>query len=405
MTSPMRTLTLREWEPRSGLALDAAERDALRAVFAAQVQPAPGSESTFNVRPQGRIGALQIGGTAVVVEPKIAISNVVFLLGYSADPGRWREDDARIGHATDLTGGVVELFLLMVERALSQGLLRGYRSEDADLHTVQGRIDFGRQLRSRPGQYLPLAVRRSRYDVDVTENQIVLGAAMALDRLNVRSPHLRHRLRRVIETMADVSRLHFPAGQVPDVTWTRLNRHYEPAVRLARLLLSGSCPDLRIGTVQARGLVLDMAVVFEDFLRVALREALHATPREFPTGDHCPHLFLDQGLRVRLKPDLSLWSHGQCTFVGDAKYKRDPGPGRSADIYQLLAYATATGLPSATLVYAQGPSEPRWHDIPAAGVRIGVRHLDLAVPPTVILRHVQSLAAEIVGQTVRQGAA
>ena len=45
---------------------------------------------------------------------------------------------------------------------------------------------------------------------------------------------------------------------------------------------------------------------------------------------------------MKLEPDISWWENGRCTFVGDAKYKpASGGDARSADLYQVLAYAVA----------------------------------------------------------------
>ena len=47
-------------------------------------------------------------------------------------------------------------------------------------------------------------------------------------------------------------------------------------------------------------------------------------------------------------------------FVGDAKYKRIAGQqfcAPNADLYQLLAYATALDLPGGLLIYAQGEAD------------------------------------------------
>lgn len=77
--------------------------------------------------------------------------------------------------------------------------------------------------------------------------------------------------------------------------------------------------------------------------------------------------------------------------MGDVKYKRDTGPGYEADLYQLLAYATATGLPEATLVYAQGPQSPMAHEVRHAGKRLHLRHLDLSAPPQKVLRQVRNI--------------
>ena len=55
--------------------------------------------------------------------------------------------------------------------------------------------------------------------------------------------------------------------------------------------------------------------VFEDFVVVALREALDLTPREFPQGSSCPPLYLAERNRVRLRPDISWWDVGRPAFV------------------------------------------------------------------------------------------
>lgn len=77
---------------------------------------------------------------------------------------------------------------------------------------------------------------------------------------------------------------------------------------------------------------------------------------------------------VPLRPDLGWAESGLWRFVGDVKYKKDSGSGHSADIYQALAYALATGLPTATLFYAEGGRDQD-HLIPAADKVIKVRHL------------------------------
>ena len=127
----------------------------------------------------------------------------------------------------------------------------------------------------------------------------------------------------------------------------------------------------------------------------ALREALPATPTQFPTGSGTPRLALDGLGRIRLEPDLSYWTRGECTFIGDVKYKRDTRAGHNDDLYQLLAYATAARLPSAMLVYANGPPGPVTHHVPATGAHLHIRHLDLSRPPVDQLAQIQRLAAEI----------
>jgi 5-methylcytosine-specific restriction enzyme subunit McrC len=139
-----------------------------------------------------------------------------------------------------------------------------------------------------------------------------------------------------------------------------------------------------------------MAALFETFVRTAMRESLGCTEQQFPSGDQCPPLRLDTGGRVRLKPDLSYWPSTECTFVGDVKYKRDTtSKGENPDLYQLLAYATATRLPEATLVYALGPQVPRTHVVIGSAVRLHVVHLDLSLPPAALIKQLAMLAQRV----------
>ena len=69
----------------------------------------------------------------------------------------------------------------------------------------------------------------------------------------------------------------------------------------------------------------------------------------------CP---LDVKGGIKLKPDL-VWKEGTSyRFVGDAKYKRIKDERiPNADLYQMLAYVTASGLPGGMLIYAKEEGE------------------------------------------------
>src|SRR5664279_5071086 len=160
----METLQLREWTLTSALTLTGPQRDVLRTVLKATVEPTLSSNYRYDVRPGNTVGAVAVDGTTFVIEPKIPISRVLFMLGYTAGPSAWPQEDASLGAANDLVSGITNLFTNLCDRALRRGLLNGYHSVAADLYTVRGRIDLAEQLRRRPGLDLPLAVRYEEYD-------------------------------------------------------------------------------------------------------------------------------------------------------------------------------------------------------------------------------------------------
>src|SRR5690349_19734824 len=106
----MRTLRLREWTTTSGVDLTARQRDALRLQLRAVVQPTVGTTNCYDVTPGNVVGALVVDDVTLLVEPKLPISRLLFLLGYAADPPGWRDETPILGDAPDLVTGVAGLF-------------------------------------------------------------------------------------------------------------------------------------------------------------------------------------------------------------------------------------------------------------------------------------------------------
>ena len=390
------TLELREWQPRIvDIELDGAALDALRA---AHIGVTPLGGGRHELRPESHVGALRVGETSIVVRPKIEASRAMFLISYALDPAHWREDD---GSALAADAGVLDAIAAActreTRRAIGRGLLRGYRREEDALHGVRGRIRFADQLRRRPGVPLPVEVAFDEFTADVEENRLLHAALRLLARLPLRSADARREVRALLPRFAGVGAPSYRRGGAPDIAWTRLNAHYRRAAALARLVVEWSSLELRGGETAAAAFLIDMNAVFERFLRTALREALGLAEAAWPEPDGVrkQRLRLDEAGEIRLEPDL-MWIDGrEPVFVGDAKYKRAEGGVPNADLYQMLAYCVAAGLPSGLLVYAQGEDEPARHVVPRAGVTIEVEALALDGEPDAILASVARLAGRV----------
>ena len=76
------------------------------------------------------------------------------------------------------------------------------------------------------------------------------------------------------------------------------------------------------------------------------------------------------------------------------KYKRiryEHAP--NADLYQVLAYATALDLPGGLLIYAQGEAERAVHRVRHAGIRLEIAALDLSGTIDELFARIDELAA------------
>lgn len=179
-------------------------------------------------------------------------------------------------------------------------------------------------------------------------------------------------------------------SQRPPWVASRLNARYVPALRLAELILDGHSFEQRLGDVALTGYLFNMATIFEDFVTVALSEAMK------PYGGSSRLQYrthLDESGTVPVRPDYVWLDQGVPRVVADAKYKAEKPAGfPQADLYQLLAYCTVLELPVGHLIYAKGNETAKQHVVRNAGVAIVTHALDLGAAPAELIRAVGGLA-------------
>ena len=394
-------LKLREYEDRvwSGYL----DPDQLRAFSAAHIDVSPATDrpDAYVLRPSSWVGAVNVGALAVIVRPKIPVDRVMFLITYAMDPRRWRNDAIDLAPDDDVLEAVALAFARRTRQAIGRGLLRGYRREEEALNTVRGRIRFGDQIRRRFGLPLPIEVAYNDYTEDIEKNRLLKTAIHRLGHAQIRSEGTRRELRSLRPAFDMVRLGSYARGAVPEVRYTRLDEHYRPAVELARLIIENSSLELLAGQSPGTTFLINMNRVFEQFLYVALGEALDLSQERWKRGRG---IYLDKSSNILVEPDLSWWTSGSVRgeprpiFVGDAKYKklerderRDKPDFRHADIYQMLAYCTAADLSYGLLIYAAGEGEPERYEIKHAGKTIEVASLNLSGTPDDILGEVSRL--------------
>ena len=322
---------------------------------------------------------------------------MLYLASYAL--GAFKQREERFDFKEEHT--LVEALALALEaaarRAFARGLLHGYRTEEEALHTVRGRIIVAEQIRRRFGVPVPIEVRYDEFTEDILANRLVKAAAGLLGRMRIRSPRARAGLRWIGAMLGNVAPVRFAPSDVPAVTFDRLNAHYREVVALSRLILRHWAFEAERGGIRAAGFLMNMNTVFQDFVTQALREELRVSEHTLRSDDRIPRrVALDDDGKVRLKPDLSWWDGPTCTFVGDAKYKNITGERvPNADLYQLLAYATALNLPGGLLAYAQGEADTATYQVCNAGKRLEVVAVELGGTIDELRASIGRLAARV----------
>ncbi|MGW3232715.1 McrC family protein [Kitasatospora sp. NPDC001095] len=379
-----------------------------RAIAASRVldtaAPDPYRMGHWTLRAGSKVGAVSVavpGGDPVTVRitPKVPITRLFFLIGYSLDPHGWREGQVEVDDHREVLPALAHAVERQVDRALRQGLLQGYRTVEDTALVVRGRIREAEQIRRRFGAALPVEVAYDEFTTDIAENRILRAAVERLLRLPGVPQDVRRRLLHQRVRLAEVSPL--VRGQALP-TWhaTRLNARYQHALHLAGVLLDGSSPEHTSGELRIDGFLFNMNRLFEDFATVALREAFRGADRSCRLQD--PH-HLDEAGEIRMKPDFVLYGpEGTPQAVADAKYKAEKSGGYpDGDLYQMLAYCTALSLREGHLVYAKGNAPHTAHRVRHAGIVIHQHALDLDRGPADLLGEIRSLARRMAsGATV-----
>jgi 5-methylcytosine-specific restriction enzyme subunit McrC len=369
-----------------------------------EAAPDPYRPGAWRLRAGGKVGAVSIkvagyGSVTVRIAPKVPVARLFFLLGYAADPRVHRDGEVSVPEHEDVLPALAQGFERALERALRQGVLQGYRRTEETTPVIRGRIREADQVKRHYGRAFPIEVAYDDYGTDIAENRILRAAAerlLALPRVpdDIRRRLLHHR-GRLLDAEPLPRRLH----ALPQWRASRLNVRYQPALRLAETILRGFSVEHGAGRLSVDGYLIDTHKVFEDFVCVALREALaeHGGRGELQArGVH-----LDEDEIVRMRPDL-VWygDDGGPRAVADAKYKAEKPEGfPDADLYQMLAYCTALGLPAGHLVYAKGYEPNVTHRVRHSAIRIHQHTLPLDRPPGELLDAIGAIAQSMAADT------
>jgi len=346
---PPDRVELREYS-RAVLPLTGEQANALNRVGGGRyLSVEPGEHSgQWQVSAHNYVGSINVAGLQVLVRPKIPLRNLFLLLEVGLRERDWHDEAVRFETTGDLLPALVSFFARTTETTLARGLYHSYQEQRDRLVALRGRVDIARQL-SQPGVVVPTACRFTEFTADLIENSYLKAAVARSLRVAGVQPIDRRRLMKHLVTLEDVGDVRHHHTDHDRVTFSRLNEHYRPALRLARLVLANLTLQDVVGETQASSFMLDMNDLFERFVTERLQRALRG--RLEVNSQHGDRL--DEEGAVAIRPDLVFRSGGATRFVADVKYKLtdDTAAGRNADYYQLLAYTIALDLPEGVLIY------------------------------------------------------
>ena len=255
----------------------------------------------------------------------------------------------------DMFEAFVHMFLTSVVLLAQRGLARAYRTREANLPGLRGRILFPQHVRGNLVDRSRLYVGYDEFSADRPANRLI---HLTLRNLGgtVRHPANRQRVHQLRIVFSEV-----PPSTNLEEDWARHRvdrsmRHYDAVMPWVGLFLFGHGLGTFAGPYVNRALLFPMQDVFEDFVTAAVRR--HQRSLVVRAQGPMRALATDGAGKdaFRLSPDIVLMEHRKVRFILDAKWKRldpsAPNHGVSQDdAYQLFAYGTRYGCRRVVLVY------------------------------------------------------
>jgi 5-methylcytosine-specific restriction endonuclease McrBC regulatory subunit McrC len=345
------------------------EEEALSA--ASVIRCAQTDTGAWKITVSEAIGLVVVGDTLQLqVLPKIPISHLLFLFERAGALPRMAPGQGEGGPSASLWQLVAEWFVLAAERVLRRDLTRDYRAIVDEISVSRGTLVARETSNAYYAGRLSMVCEFDEFDTDTALNRFLKAASRTVAGSGALRPSTRMRASRLVARMEDV-------GLLSETDWLVTldshTAHYSDALLLAKQVLRAVGRSLEAGSESVWTFLIRTPDLVESGLRAVLKEGCGLEIRKRS---------IRLSSTVSFNPDLVVVQGGEARAVADVKYKLASGDWRRADLYQVVAFATALQVTSAAVIDFM-PSASALTPLNVGGTR--VTHLawpaDEAQPP------------------------
>ncbi|WP_067072787.1 McrC family protein [Methanoculleus horonobensis] len=324
------------------------------------------------IKPLNYVGVVRVNGFTVQILPKLfaqescpeqktlAAANLLKMLFHTENVPITEVDPAGLDlRKMDLFEVFIHLFAKNLLNTIKISLKREYITNSDELRVVRGRIDFQHHI--NPARMHIIPCRYHELSVDNLLNRTLRYTCYLMSRTVSDFTTIRL-LRSIVNLLDPVTLTPVSVAEIDRITFSRLNRIFEPYIRMCRIFLSRSSLTLQASKVEFFSLLIPMERLFEEFVSTVLAEdPTYFFGRYVPVRSQAivGRLVKDaNGTELfNMKPDIVI-GYPQIEAVIDTKYKQlDSGDRKlgvsQADLYQMYAYAAKTNARRCMLLYPE----------------------------------------------------
>lgn len=304
------------------------------------IQCQPITATKYKVVVNDAIGAIGLGDIQLVVQPKIPLNHLVYLLDQAGRLPRGSSERSHIHSDEAFVDLIVRWFIGATEHLLRLGLDRDYEHTIDNLSYAKGRIHALPTLRSILAGRPVIRCEFDTFSLDTSLNRVLRAAVLRVLSIPDLEDDLRRRARSVCQRLDGAGSLRGLDQRVlPDAR----TRHYRDAHQLALMILSASGIGLREGPASLWTFLFRTPESVEEGVRASLKRQLS------PTWDVAKKGRRLVGSKNRLlQPDLVFNTNAA---VGDVKYRTTfDGEISRSHLNQVTTFATGYGAKKAVVI-------------------------------------------------------
>jgi 5-methylcytosine-specific restriction enzyme subunit McrC len=237
-----------------------------------------------------------------------------------------------------------EYFLSEVEHLQRIGLIKKYRKETNNVHSLKGKLEMTGHVEKNLIHKERFYTTHQVYDKNHSLHQI-LKVALDIVKQFTSGSRLSDHCNRVLFDFPIVDKIRVNEQLLNRITLNRTSSSYSYALDLARLIILNYSPDIAQGGTRMLSLLFNMNTLWEDYVLAELRRVSDSYSVNVIGKEERNFWGANS-----LEPDIVLMKSKRYSII-DTKWKRPGNSPSPEDIRQMYAYARFWNAERVMLLY------------------------------------------------------